>query len=271
MGSVNLRTAFNCTCGLHKAEAVQTVVGKYVEDKQPKVSRKAARVLKEYGNTIAKQVAELYGKKVPAEKLAKADDTDAIVQSILDELELNDIAVDVVDSITPELIRAYKQAGITGVGRIGITASRDIVDHMDKAALEYAGSHGAELVSSLEDTTREALRDRIADAIEQGLSADELSTSIEESGAFSESRADAIARTELATAHVQGNIEGWRETGQVTGKQWILGDTHPGEDECDDNAADGVIGIDEAFSSGVFAPPAHTNCLCDLIPIMEGE
>ena len=271
MRVIDIPQKSHCSCTLHKAQPVQTVVGKYVEAKQLKVSRKIVRVLAEYRKVMAKKVAGLYEKRT-AQKLAKADDTDAIVQSILDQLELDDVAVDVVDSISPELIRAFKQAGVTGIAQVGFSATQSIVDHLDRAALEYAGSRGAELVRGLNDTTRESLRSTIADAVENGLSAESLSSRIEElDSVFGESRADTIARTELATAHVQGNVEGWRQTGMVTHKQWLLADTHPGEDECDDNAADGVIGIDEEFSSGVFAPPAHPSCLCDLLPIMEGE
>lgn len=40
---------------------------------------------------------------------------------------------------------------------------------------------------------------------------------------------------------------------------------------CDGNAADGVIGIDEEFSSGTTLPPAHPRCICDVLPILSED
>lgn len=203
-------------------------------------------------------------------KIAKMVESE-YVQRILDELDAYGVAVDLVDSITPELIRTYTEAGLFGIGQIGINITKDMTIHMDQAAFDYADAHGGELITDLAGTTIEDLRDVITNAIEQGMSSADLSDDIEEMGAFGEARADAIARTELANAHVQGNVEGWREAGSVVGKKSILGDNHEIEDECDECAAAGAVPMDEDFIPGYSFPPYHPNCVCDIVPVLEGE
>jgi hypothetical protein len=79
-----------------------------------------------------------------------------------------------------------------------------------------------------------------------------------------------IARTELALASVTGALDTWKESGVVTGKQWILGSEHTVEDECDEN--DGVVvALGDVFPSGDDGPPAHPNCVCDILSVTESE
>jgi hypothetical protein len=104
------------------------------------------------------------------------------------------------------------------------------------------------------------------------MSADDLSDAIQEAGAFGEFRADMIARTELAFAHVQGNVEGWRITGEVELKRSILGDLHDIDDECDEAVDAGDIPLEDEFIDGYAFPPYHPNCICDVLPILrEGQ
>lgn len=256
-----------CGCGsLRKAKAVSTNVGKYVAKHEDKTAKKVERVLAEQGKKISAQVAKLY-----VNKMLKADSVAAVVQAILKELELTGLSVAIVESITPELLAAFNAAGIVGVAQVGIDSTAKITRQIDSAALAYAAEHGAELVKGLSLTTEDALRAEITRAMKDGSSAAELAKSIRELGAFSRSRASTIARTELATAHIQGNVQGWRETGMVSGKEWIMGDLHDIEDVCDLNAMKGQIGLDEEFEDGIMFPPAHPNCICDVLPVLSEE
>lgn len=256
-----------CGCAsLRKAKAVNTNVGKYVAKHEDKTAKKVERVLAEHGKLIAAQVSKLY-----VNKMLKADTTAAIVQSILKELELSGLSVSIVESITPELLAAFNAAGIVGVAQVGIDSTAQIARQIDSAALVYATEHGAELVKGLSLTTEDALRSEITRAMKDGSSAAELANSIRELGAFSRSRASTIARTELATAHIQGNVQGWRETGMVSGKEWIMGDLHDIEDVCDRNAAMGEVDLDAEFEDGIVFPPAHPNCICDVLPVLSEE
>ena len=252
-----------------KAKYTVTNVARLVNRKQPKLERKISRILSVAGKSIAQKIKTLYTKKMGKADLSSEDQ--AIIDAILSELELSEVSIDIIDSISPELIRAYKAAGILGVEQVGINADEKMIAHLDRAALDYAENRAGELIKDLTETSESDLKDIISRAIEDGISSDELSSNIEDMGIFSESRSTMIARTELAFAHVQGNVKGWRETGMVEGKQSILGDLHSIEDECDDCVAAGIVPLDEDFIPGYDFPPYHPNCICDVLPVLMKE
>jgi len=123
------------------------------------------------------------------------------------------------------------------------------------------------MVTDVSETTRQGLQDLIEAAFTDGMSPADLVQAIRESFLFSADRAETIARTELGMASVAGSLEGWRASGVVEGKQWLLSDDHPEPDECDDND-DVEVGLDENFPSGDEGPPAHPNCECDVIAVV---
>ena len=162
-----------------------------------------------------------------------------------------------------------------------------ITELLDEKALAYARERGAELVGkkwvdgelvdnpnaawSIAENTRDMLRGDISQAIEEGWSNDKLAGVIEANHGFSEARAEMIARTETAFADTAGNMTAYRESGIVQGKEWIVGSEHDMDDECNENADAGIIGLDEPFPSGDDGPPAHPNCVCAVIPaLIEG-
>ena len=77
-------------------------------------------------------------------------------------------------------------------------------------------------------------------------------------------RAELIARTESAIADVAGNMISYRESGVVEKKGWLVGEDSC--DECQANADEGDIDLDEAFSDGSDCAPAHPRCTCDIVP-----
>ncbi len=96
---------------------------------------------------------------------------------------------------------------------------------------------------------------------------------IREAYAFSDDRAELIARTEIAMANQTGALEGMklaRGAGVKLKKVWV-----PDADACDvcqENADDGPIDIDDDFPSGDDQPTAHPHCECVIASeIEEGE
>jgi len=197
-------------------------------------------------------------------ELGKADRE--IVQKILSQLTLSGIAV-TTDDIEKILEEMSKDGGAQALLQIGITDS-GTTSQVDERAIEYAKNRAAEMVQ-IDDTTKEGLRSIVTKAVEEGWSTDDLSAAIADSYLFSDSRADMIARTEIAKADVAGNMSGYRESGVVTGKVWLLGSEHDIDDPCNDNADAGEIGIDDVFPSGDDAPPQHPNCVCDVVPVLS--
>lgn len=218
--------------------------------------------------------------------LAKAEQpTDKDVQDILDALDLDGWAV-LVDP-TAKVLSAVASAGAqSGLMEVKAYTAPNF-ERANTKAIDWAQDRAAELVGmrwdgdelvpnpnpewAITDSTREMIRDDVRDAIAEGWSRKELADKLSESYAFSEERADMISRTEISRTLVMGNLEGWRNSGVVAGKRWIVGNDHDHDDECDDNALDDIIDIDADFSSGDDAPPAHPNCSCDILPVLADE
>ncbi len=170
---------------------------------------------------------------------------------------------------------------------VGVAIDKDSINRANAKSVEYSEARSAELVGmklidgqwvenpnpvySISEATREGLRSLTENAILEGQGAAELKEKILDSYFFSEKRAETIARTELAFAHVQGSLGIWKEWGNVGGKSSILADTHPAPDECDENEDVGIIPLDAEFPSGDLAPPYHPNCLCGLLPYLHDE
>jgi hypothetical protein len=250
-----------------RRKPVQTTVGKYVASKSPALSRKLRKVLHAWAEKTAVKATNLYG--AVASKLQKDDTTKtARIQSILDELNSDQLGQDLFGELDGPMQDAFKRAAAIGATQVGFDIS-DITSQVDEAAVAYAADRGGELIKDLAGTTDDAMRSLLSRAVDEGMSTDDLSSAIEDMGAFGEARADTIARTELAFAHVQGNVEGWQASDQVEGKQSILGDLHDIPDECDEAADAGVVALDDDFGDGLDYPPYHPNCVCDVVPVLR--
>lgn len=252
---------------------VRTNVGRYVATKAPSLARKLAAVLRRQASQIRRLVLEIYS----VEKLSKAEDlTDAqkkeLVASIIAQLNSEDLGTDLSDALDSPMTDAFKRAAAVGLAQAGFNAEdRSIVEQVDLKAASYAAERSGELVTDLADTTLEDLRDLIRRGVEDGMSTNELGDAIDDLGAFGDARAEMIARTELASAHVQGNVEGWRQTGEVEKKESILGDLHAIDDVCDDCADAGEVDLEDDFTPGYDFPPYHPNCICDVKPVLIAD
>lgn len=149
-------------------------------------------------------------------------------------------------------------------------------------AIDFAKHRGAELVGmkyvkgelvpnpspifSITESTRDMLRSSVTDALEKGLSNDDLMATIKKDHAFSAERAEMIARTETAIADIKGNMVAYESLG-VEEKQWL---TAPGCcDKC--GALNGkIVKINAPFVEGKYLadPPLHPHCRCDVLPVI---
>jgi hypothetical protein len=206
--------------------------------------------LRKRGAALALEVAADY------RKLSK-DDADK-VREIMDALNLGDWT-SLTDAAQQELIEVFQAGGEAALaGLLREASASALFGALNPAAADYAATRGAELVTQITDSTRAGLSDLIESAFSDGLSPTQLAEEIRSSYWFSEARADMIARTELSMAHVQGSIQGWKDSGVVAGKSILLSADHE-EDECDDDEGEGIIPIDQEFEDG--DPPFHPNCL----------
>ena len=166
-------------------------------------------------------------------------------------------------------------------------ASMDaMLSQVNEKAVEFARQRAAELVGkqirngqvvdnpnadySVTEATRAMIRADITQAMEEGWSNDALAEVLQDNYAFSELRAESIARTETAIADVEGNVMAYEDTGLVGGKEWL---TAPG---CCPACAelDGkIVPLDGYFVPGSYRKnvPLHPGCRCDLLPVLTED
>lgn len=122
---------------------------------------------------------------------------------------------------------------------------------IDKNVLRYAVERGAELVTKINETTRDTIRDFLEVAMAEGWSNDEYARALRESGVFGDARAMLVARTETALAANNGTLDTLKELGATS--------VHVHDGDCDEcQKVDGQIWpIERALDE----PIGHPNCV----------
>ena len=187
-----------------------------------------------------------------------------------DDYELDALAgIAGIDSLLAEVAT---DSGQSFLAQLKLPGQSEMFDQVNDRAVAYARARAAELVTGVDDATRNELKDIIADGLEENIGMDAIADNIRDAYAFSEDRAELIARNEVAMANQAGALEGMKlakGSGVKLQKVWV-----PDADACEicqDNADDGPIDLDDQFSSGDDAPTAHVNCECSLASEVEDE
>jgi len=155
-------------------------------------------------------------------------------------------------------------------------------------AVGFLRVNGAELITSINETTRNQLRETLAQGFEAGEGVPDLRGRVED--VFKEAtrnRAEMIARTETIRASNFATVEAYRQSEVVEAKEWLA--------EMDDRTCPycqemngKVIDLNESyFEEGddftvdgstlnielldVDEPPLHVNCRCTTIPVLIGQ
>ncbi len=205
-----------------------------------------------------------------ATKLSKVDASE--LKAMLAALSGHPWSVEIQEAIRDQLERMALERATAEMDRLRDFSSLE--DSQWSAALEQANLDSIEwardrvgnLVTNVEATTRQAINELTAGAIEDGLTNDELSALISDGFGFSEARGDMIARTETNFAETAGALEGYKASGVVVAKEWSTD-----AEACDECAPlDGVqVGLDEDFpNDGGDGPPMHPNCECVVVPVL---
>lgn len=245
----------------------------HIDRERRSIVRQRNKLKKVVGAFLAKQ-----GKAIAAqliEELGKDAITDTErVERVLRALNLEGWA-DLVGDVGPIIEAITKDGAAQALAQIGLKDSTDeMLSLVNEQAVAYSQDRAAELVGmkwvdgelvenpnpewAITDSTREMLRGDVAQAMESGMSNDDLAALLQDNYAFSDERAEVIARTETAFADVAGNMTAYRESGLVEQKKWI---TAAGCcDLCQE--LDGiVVDLDEDFpNEGGDGPPLHPQC-----------
>lgn len=211
-------------------------------------------------------------------KLAK----DASADDYADDIDLTGFQV-LVDAAQAQLSAVSEDSAARIIAQLGQGPETAIFDKVNADAVEYSNARAAEMVGmkwtkegqlvenpnakwAITDATRDELRRTIASGLERNIGRDAIIEEIENSAAFSEERAEMVARTEIARANSQGELISYKEAKDSLGltitKFWMVADAPC--DVCDENGDAGNIELDDDFPSGDDAPPGHPNCRCAL-------
>jgi len=135
---------------------------------------------------------------------------------------------------------------------LGVSVIRDIASSLDVP------------IDQLPSADQESIVNRLAECLDTGQSIDWLAKKIRPY-IESKSDADSTANTLLAWAMSVTSIGVYVESGTKT--KWLAeDDSCP---SCRANEAQGPISPRSTFPSGHFAPPAHRDCRCCLVPHLD--
>ena len=135
-------------------------------------------------------------------------------------------------------------------------------------AINFASKRGAQLVTKMDQETKERLAQVVSDAIKDKRGVDGLARDIRKEFAdMKKSRAQLISKSETRDALFHASQDRMEDLG-VTGKQWILGSGGAGGNcpDCIANANAGIISIDAEFPTPQYE--IHPGCTCGIAPAM---
>ena len=235
-----------------------------VKHQTVKLARRLAGVLKAKARALASDLSEYMADTTKADDPSDEDRRRA--DDFLGGHDFGDWD-GLADALETRAIEVFEIAARDTLVRLGFevegkrgTAILDVV-HEDAAA--FAKKRAAELVTEISERSRRMVRGTVTTAIKEGWSSRRLASEIAKSPAFDISRADMIARTELAIANSEGYRAGLEGSGvEISTKEWLLGGNPC--DDCKGNADQGAIAFSASFQSGHSWTPAHPNCVCDI-------
>lgn len=175
----------------------------------------------------------------------------------------SETAEDLATAIDDAVSAAFGAGADAAYAALNIEGAFDLAN---PRAVAYLDGYGARQVTKIDDTTRDALRSLISQAVEQGQSYGELAKEIRRRfDGFSRDRALVVATYETGMAYEAGNRAGaaiLRDAGVALEKSWkTVGDGRV-DPHCSSNAGAGWIAFDQPFPSGDMHPLSHPRCRC---------
>lgn len=168
------------------------------------------------------------------------------------------------------------QAGLA-LNELGVSVAFDVQDPNVIRAMEKQLQRFA---TEVNDTTWDALKATLAEGVDAGEGIGQLAERVEAVMVDRiKSSKETIARTEVTASSTVGTQESWRQSGVVTGKEWIAAlDNRTRESHV--HAHGQVVGIDENFSVGGATGPGpgmmssaaeSVNCRCSMAPVLDTD
>ena len=179
-------------------------------------------------------------------------------------------------AIRPALNDLTFDSALQAFASTGSVVTDEVSAQLLQDAADYADGRSAALVDPGDDTgivgsTRNMLAATIASGLAAGLSAADIADRIQDAYAFSWDSADAIGDYEASLANSTGAMAGYAAAaalGLGMQKGWNTAGDDKVEDICLGKETEGLIPLDQAFSSGDQATPAHNGCRCNVSVVL---
>ena len=177
------------------------------------------------------------------------------------------------------ILNLVKSEVLNQVGQSSIEVSFDL---LNENALKFLEDKKIKFAIKVADTTHKAIIKELSEGFKLGEGIPELSNRIKNMPEFSMKRATVVSRTEIISSSNAGTLQGYKESGVVTGKEW---DSHEDERTRKHHLeADGQrVKLDDPFvvDDDLLDYPGDNShdakasnviqCRCTLKPILEGE
>lgn len=236
-----------------------------------KLQKELARLFKLQGDHIVAALAptlRAYFSEAGASLTEAGLDSD--FDSVFDKAALSTSA-DMLDALDT----AVRAVLITGGNDIIKTLGGGIAFNIDnKRAKQYIANYGGDLITAIDDTTRDDIKRLLRAGVANGTSYSEIAREIKaryvqmavgKPQEHIRSRAELIAVTELGNAYQAGNlaaVETIADKGFALQKRWLtVGDDKVSEG-CKKNADQDWIPLDTEFASGDARPLRFPGCRC---------
>ena len=191
-----------------------------------------------------------------------------------------------IDLLTPFIEEILLIQGQEALDFLNLDMTYDLLEE----ARKYLNQEPVKLSKTMTETAYNRARNSLAEGIKAGESVPKLVKRVQaEYNDIKKYHAENIARTEVTRATNFAAIDGYKQSGVVQGKSWVVTNddrlcefcmamesTYNSKIGLNDNyfkIGDIVTGVDggifEIDYSDIPAPPLHPQCRCDLIPILE--
>ncbi|QGH73468.1 MAG: portal protein [Siphoviridae sp. ctvD11] len=186
-------------------------------------------------------------------------------QDLLDELNEVSVTIDLFTPLTTELVKEYGKRAMQFVGGEDFEVTPDLISFVSRHTKKFAGQ--------ITQTTQQGIRTELARGLADGEGLSELTDRIIQYAGFNPSRAELIARTEVAEASKEAELEAWTQSEVVEQKRWYTAEDERVHEGCAD--LHGVtVELDEDFDyedGPIEGPPGHPSCRCVLLPIVKSS
>lgn len=211
-------------------------------------------------------LSALYNKHVPVKESGPVGETNDILEPILKTFRAK-LLLDLMGQHVSAYLKGSAEMIFWGTTKGGIPIAFE--GPPIRQAIDYARQHCAQLVTKMDEESKQRIAQIIADGIENKRGIPGLARDLRaEFKDMSRNRSQMIARTETADALEQGFMDRADAMG-VTGKEVVTGD--PCE-ICASFGDEGVVKIDHEYvfkgESYGERPPFHPRCSCALAPVM---